>query len=513
MHRMSLTFSNLIWLIPLLPAIAGLLARTQKAANAARSSTLAAVAALVVTALNWPALIGRSAVTKVALFTPSFAILRWDLLSAVMVTLVVFLGIVIIRFSRRYLDGEAGQSRFYAWLNLTFASVLLVVLAGNLALLLAAWVATSLCLHRLLLFYPHRTGARFAARKKFVISRLGDTALLLAAVLLYRHYGTLEFDALFAGISHDPTGPLTWVAALLALCAMCKSAQLPFHTWLPDTMDTPTPVSAFMHAGIINAGGFLLVRLAPVMNQAPAVMWTLAIVGALTAAFGAVVMLTQPAVKRALAYSTIAQMGFMVLQCGLGAYGLALIHIVAHSLYKAYAFLTSGSTVGALPRVAIPLRTSAIGAGAGLSALLVGGGMTWLYLVCDPENHVPGLFMLITALAIAYGLARTWSTHAGRSAVWGSLGLSVGLVGLTIMLHELSTWLMPQALFVPVPSAVLLVLTGIFICLFLFQLLLWRAHESSLGRRLYVHALNGFYLGTIANRLLSQLWPSQSKSS
>jgi len=145
-----------------------------------------------------------------------------------------------------------------------------------------------------------------------------------------------------SGANSSCVAPL---AFLLVIAASLESAQFPFHSWLPDTMETPTPVSALMHAGIINAGGFLVVRLSPILINAPAALNTLAIVGAFTALFASVVMLTQTSVKRSLAYSTIAQMGFMMLQCGLGAFALATLHLVAHSLYKAHAFLSSGSVV------------------------------------------------------------------------------------------------------------------------------------------------------------------------
>jgi NAD(P)H-quinone oxidoreductase subunit 5 len=507
---MHFTALSLIWLMPLLPVLAGLAAPLLPASVAARFSGITAALALLCALLSLPALANGS--NQVWLLPDTLLVLRWDLVAGTMAVLVSFLGLIIMRFSRRYLDGDPGQNRFYVWLNCTLASVLLLVLAGHVLLLLAAWISTSLCLHRLLLFYPQRPGARFAARKKFVVSRIGDAALLTAAILLYRHYGTLEFDALFAQVRLDPSGPLTAISALLAICAMCKSAQLPFHSWLPDTMDTPTPVSALMHAGIINGGGFLLVRFSPVLIHAPGVMGALAIVGALTAAFGAVVMLTQPAVKRSLAYSTIAQMGFMILQCGLGAFGLALIHIVAHSLYKAYAFLTAGSTIGAVPRAVIPLRTTAIGSGLGYSFLMVAGGMFGMQLLGGAGHATPGVFILITALAIAYGLARTWSARSGVLRTWHSLGLSAVVIVLSFAAHELSALLIPLPTGASVPWALQLILYLIFSGLFLLQLLLWRAHELPLGRRLYVHALNGFYLGTLANRMLGQLWPSQPKS-
>ena len=497
--------------IPLLSFSAGLLARGRSSAVAGRlvigAASLSAVLAVAAVAL----LLTGGPFT--ARWTPfgadaAFAFaLRLDGISAVMILLVAFLGAVILRFSRRYLAGDPAQSRFFSWMALTLASVLTVVLAGHLLLLLAAWISTSLCLHRLLLHYPGRAGAIFSARKKFVFSRMGDLCLLGAALLLHRAYGTWDLEVLFAAVATGRVEGLPTVGFLLAGCALLKSAQFPFHSWLPDTMETPTPVSAFMHAGIINAGGFLIVRFSPLFTAAPGALNLLAIVGALSAAFGAVVMLAQPSVKRALAYSTIAQMGFMILQCGLGAYGLALLHIAAHSLYKAHAFLTAGSTIGAVPRVAIPLRTGALSIGVLGGALLVTGGATALHALWPSAPLHLGVFTLILTLALAYGLARAWSTGGGITTALRGIGVAGGICLASLALHA-AAGAMFAHLPVVNPPPVLLALVGIiFLALFIFQALLWRAGHYAFGRRLYVHALNGFYLGTYANRALGRLWP------
>ncbi|WP_172680364.1 proton-conducting transporter transmembrane domain-containing protein [Methylomonas koyamae] len=185
-----------------------------------------------------------------------------DRLSAVMLTLVAFIGAVVIRYSGNYLDGDPDQRRFLQWLCWTVAAVSILVIAGHFAVFVLAWIVTSLCLHRLLLFYPERPGARIAARKKFLVSRLGDIALILAGVCLYRAFGTLEFGALFTAETAAEHGATVTAASFaLIVGAVMKSAQFPFHSWLPEVMETPTPVSALMHAGIINAGGFLVIRM------------------------------------------------------------------------------------------------------------------------------------------------------------------------------------------------------------------------------------------------------------
>ncbi len=280
----------------------------------------------------------------------NFAGIYYDGATALMLALVSFVGFVVSRFSIRYLDGEAMQGRYFRWLGFTIGAVSLMVIAGNLLLFFAAWVMTSFGLHQLLLHYRHREAAHRAAWTKFTISRLGDAFLIAALILTFKTFGTFELSTLFESAKAlAGTTALTpshvAIGWLLVLGAVTKSAQFPFHTWLPDTMETPTPVSALMHAGIVNAGGYLIIRMSPLVALAPAALITLALIGAFTACFAGVVMMTQPSVKRALAYSTIAQMGFMMLQCGLGAYSAAMLHILAHSLYKAHAFLSSGSVV------------------------------------------------------------------------------------------------------------------------------------------------------------------------
>ena len=260
-------------------------------------------------------------------------------------------------------------------------------------------------------------------------------------------------------------------------------------------------------AGIINAGGFLVIRLAPVFAAAPFALHVLAVVGAITAAFGAVVMLAQPSIKRALAYSTIAQMGFMILQCGLGAYGLALLHIAAHSLYKAHAFLTSGSTVGAVPRAAVPLSTTSLTFGTLVGGLFVTLGATVAHEFAPRSDRSFLLFGLVLALAVAYGCARLWSANASPRSVMRGLAAGAAVVAISLSLHSATSYLLPDAPQGETPAALLAGLGLIFAGLFVFQALLWRAEHWPLGRRLYVHALNGFYLGTLLNRLLGQLWP------
>lgn len=181
-----------------------------------------------------------------------------------MTLLIAFIGCVIARFSIRYLDGEATQGRFFRWTAFALGAVLTLVVAGNLPMFTAAWILTSLGLHQLLTHYADRPAAMLAARKKFTISRLGDMTLLCALALAYGEFGTFDFQELFNAAQSASTAPswnVSLVGLMFVLGAMTKSAQVPMHSWLPDTMETPTPASALTHAEVVNAGGLLVIRL------------------------------------------------------------------------------------------------------------------------------------------------------------------------------------------------------------------------------------------------------------
>lgn len=483
--------------IPLVPVLSGLVSRAMPH-QARRIAPVGAFAAF-----------GLAVLLAIPPHQAS-GIARLDALAVTMALLVSFLGAVVIRFAARYLDGDPARPRFLFWMSLSLAAVLTMAVSNHLLLLAGAWLATSLCLHRLLLHHSDRPGAIFAARKKFVFSRIAELLLLCAVVLLYQNHGTWRIDELAASIAAGNHAGSSAAALLLALCAMLKSAQFPFHSWLPDTMDTPTPVSAFMHAGIINGGGFLVLRLAPAFTAAPVALNLLAVVGSITAAFGAIVMLVQPGVKRSLAFSTIAQMGFMMIQCGLGAWGLALLHLVAHSLYKAHAFLHAGSTIGTTPRAAVPLATPALALGVMAGTTLVALTTTAMHSMIPSAASVPVAFHVILALALAYGIGRAWSGH--RGSLPRALTVAVAITTAALGLHVTAGLILPDFPEHHAPGWLVAWVTVVFTGLFLFQSLLWRASSHPLGRKLYIHALNGFYIGTLANRLLARLWPSRSLS-
>jgi NAD(P)H-quinone oxidoreductase subunit 5 len=448
--------------------------------------------------------------------------LRFDALSLAMQTLVSFIGWVVLRYAATYLDGEPRQGAFMGWLCATLAAVLALVSAGNLLLLLVAWVTTSLCLHNLLLFYPQRAGAQRAARKKFITARIGDGALASAFILLWVAFGTGDIGLIAAKArAGGDLSPLlvTPAAALIALAALLKSAQFPLHGWLTEVMETPTPVSALLHAGVINAGGFLLIRFADVLLLAPGVMALLAIVGGFTALFAGMVMLTQPAVKTALAWSTIGQMGFMILQCGLALFPLALLHIVAHSLYKAHAFLGSG---GAVEQVASIRRPGPIAIPATGAVIRAFGLAVLIYLVIglffglaskSPQAIAMGAILIFgVAYLIAQGLA---DSAPGQLTLYTGLSATVtaiGYFGLQTIAEYVMAGTLPATPWPDPLQWTLLILAVVsfgLVALAQAMFPLWAYHPSAAGLR--VHLTNGFYANALFDRLIGG-WNTRNPS-
>ncbi len=460
------------------------------------------------------------AVSHVADFWGTGLSSRLDAVSAVMLLLVSFIGWVVIRYARTYLDGEARQGPFTGWLCLTLASVLLLVSSGNLVQLVVAWIATSVFLHRLLLFYPDRVGAQRAARKKFVTARLGDVALIGAALMLAAAYGTMDIGSILEAARSGTGGGLAvGSASLLALAAVLKSAQFPTHGWLTEVMETPTPVSALLHAGVINAGGFLLIRFADVMLLAPGVLAVLVMVGGFTALFGSLVMLTQPAVKTSLAWSTVAQMGFMIFECGLALFPLALLHIVAHSLYKAHSFLASGGAVervAAIRRpgpVAIPNGGAVARAFFSALAIYVVVGIAFGLTHKSPQAIALGAILIF---GVAYMLAQGFADAAPRAltrrtAVYAVV-TSVGYFALQMAATLITGDALPLT---PAPGPlewaliVLAILSFGLVAIVQAMFPLWAYHPAAAGLR--VHLSNGFYANAVFNRIVGG-WSARSAS-
>lgn len=443
------------------------------------------------------------------------ATVRLDIVSVAMLLLVSFIGWVVVRYSTTYLDGEQRQGRFMGWLCLTLASVMLLAVAGSLVQLVFAWVATSFGIHQLLLFYPQRIAAQRAARKKIVSSRLANLALIIATGLLAYAYRTDDIATILQAARDGEGGTIAVAAAgLLALAAILKSAQFPLHGWLTEVMEAPTPVSALLHAGVINAGGFLLIRFADVMLLAPQILAVLVMIGGFTALFGGLVMLTQPAVKTSLAWSTVAQMGFMIMQCGLALFPLALLHIVAHSLYKAHSFLASGGAVDRVAAfrrpgpVAIP-DAKAVGRAfiAALAVYVAIHAMTALAFGGTGHSVQATALGAILVFGVAYLLAQGLADAAPRAlTLWMaaySLAASLGY----FILHALAIRLTAEALpAAPAPGSlewmliVLAVISFALVAVAQAMFPLWAYHPAAAGLR--VHLANGLYVNALFDRLL-----------
>lgn len=445
--------------------------------------------------------------------------LRLDALSVVMFWLVAFLSIFIIRFSRNYLDGDPRHGAFIGGLCLTIGAVLMLVLSGNLIQLVLAWIATSFALHQLLTFYGDRRAAVTAARKKFIVARAGDACLIVAAILFARVFGSSDLGELLAAgraaleAGATPAG-VGIAAVLVAVAAALKSAVFPFHGWLLEVMETPTPVSALLHAGLINAGTFLVVRLGDLMFLFSPALHVLIVVGGFTALFASVAMVTQSSVKVSLAYSSAAHMGFMLMLCGFGAHSVAIMHLVAHSFYKAHAFLSSGSIVeyvramGEQEIKEAPRPFALLASlGGALAIFVVIGTLLGIELTKRPgETALGAIFVMATTYLLAKGLS-----GAPRAFVITRTALAAVAVTLAFFALELTAaWILGDAVAVfpqptPLTLAVMVLAVVAFALVTLLHAMLPALANTPAGRAAYVHLKNGLYANALFDRLIGAL--------
>ncbi|MFZ0661663.1 MAG: NADH-quinone oxidoreductase subunit L [Acidobacteriaceae bacterium] len=278
--------------------------------------------------------------------------LQLDQLAMVMLLVVTGVGFLIHIYSVGYMAHEEGYWRFFAYLNLFMFFMLTLVLSENFLLMFVGWEGVGLASYLLIGFYYLKTSAADAGRKAFVVNRIGDFGFLLAMFLLVLHFGTLSFSGVFAQVAHHPEwqgGFLTAIAIFLLLGATGKSAQIPLYIWLPDAMEGPTPVSALIHAAtMVTAGVYMIARTHVIFNRSPLALTIVAIIGLATAFFAATVGIVQTDIKRVLAYSTISQLGYMFLACGVAAYASGIFHLVTHAFFKGLLFLAAGSVIHAI---------------------------------------------------------------------------------------------------------------------------------------------------------------------
>lgn len=442
--------------------------------------------------------------------------LRLDAVSVTMLSMIAILGFIVMRFSLNYMDGDMRQGRFIGRLAATIAAVELLVLSGNLVLLMIAWILASVSLHRLLVFYHDRPGAIIAARKKYILARLGDACLLGAVLLLYLQFGTGNLEVIFQELKSSISsgmiqGSVEGAAILLALAALLKSAQFPTHGWLIEVMETPTPVSALLHAGLLNAGPFLIIRMAFVMEASSYATILLMTIGGFTALFASVAFLTQTSIKTALGYSSIAHMGFSLMVCGMGVYPAAMLHLVAHSFYKAHAFLSSGSVIDIIrsskiktaKRIGAPLRIA-------LGIVLAAGvyaGFAFVWGI-DPVEEFA---LLAIGGIIVMGMSRLFTSAIDSN---GSMALVLRATVLSILVataffalesgtHHLLATQIPELRQFSLTEMIIIstILFTFGVAVFL-QIVAPALSSKPFYRAMAVHLKNGFYANAVFDRMV-----------
>ncbi len=443
--------------------------------------------------------------------------LRSDALGGLMLLLVSFIGWVIVGYSKNYLAGAQGQSRYIRGLMLTLAAVSLLVVTNNLGLLALAWIATSLALHGLLTFFVQRPQALIAAHKKFLASRVADLCLLGGVALIGHQFDTLEIDRVTAAVRALPEipGAMQAAALLLAISALLKCAQLPVHGWLIQVMEAPTPVSALLHAGVVNLGGFLLFRVGLLVAAVPAAQAVLVVVGSVTAVVAALVMMTRVSIKVSLAWSTCAQMGFMLMQCGLGLHALALLHLVAHSLYKAHAFLSAGGAVQQNRLRQMTPATPPLGALTWILGALLGmavvavAALAWgLAPAAEPALWAVGGILALALVPLLTGPLLQAGTLGALAGLVAAFVVALGYFGLHAVFNGWLGAFGGGTLPGPGPGLVGWVL-GCFGLLFMVQGAVWDRPQGALARWLYPRLFAGLYLDELFTRLTFRLWPAR----
>src|SRR5271166_1376780 len=276
-----------------------------------------------------------------------------DPLSSIWLLFVTGVGMLIHIYSTGYMAHEGGYYRFFGYLNLFMFSMLTLILANNYVLMFVGWEGVGLCSYLLIGFYFHRKSATDAGNKAFIVNRIGDAGFLLGMFFIAWYFGSLRFTEV-TNLAHSGRfiigDPIITAATLLLFVGACgKSAQLPLYVWLPDAMEGPTPVSALIHAAtMVTAGVYMVARSHAVFDRAPQALMVVAIVGTLTALFAATIGICQTDIKKVLAYSTISQLGYMFMACGVAAYSAGIFHLMTHAFFKGLLFLAAGSVIHAV---------------------------------------------------------------------------------------------------------------------------------------------------------------------
>jgi NADH-quinone oxidoreductase subunit L len=352
--------TNLLWLIPTLPFAGFLLNGTlgrklPRGVVAGIALLFTALPALIVADL-WSFMLSTGKESLSVVSQPWIAVSGFhvdfafsvDHLTLIMLAVVTGVGFLIHIYSVGYMAHEEGYWRFFAYLNLFMFFMLVLVLSSSFLLLFVGWEGVGLASYLLIGFYFTKNSAANAGKKAFIVNRIGDFGFLLAMFLIVAHFGSLDFATVFTASTKLPT-PLTAICLLLVVGAAGKSAQIPLYVWLPDAMEGPTPVSALIHAAtMVTAGIYMVARCHVFFNASPAALTVVACIGAATALFAATIGMVQTDIKRVLAYSTVSQLGYMFLACGVGAYTAGIFHLMTHAFFKALLFLAAGSVIHAM---------------------------------------------------------------------------------------------------------------------------------------------------------------------
>ncbi len=393
-----------------------------------------------------------------------------DSLTAMLLLVVSTVGFLVHVYSIGYMDGDRGFWRFFAYLNLFMFSMLLLILGDNFLMLYVGWEAVGLCSYALIGFWYKKPSAAGAAKKAFVVNRVGDFGFGLGIMMIWVNLGTLSFHEVFERIGTLDETTITIIALLLFAGAVGKSAQFPLHVWLPDAMEGPTPVSALIHAAtMVNAGVYMVARANPIFAEAPTAMWVVAIIGTFTAIFAAAIALTQNDIKKVLAYSTVSQLAYMFLGLGIGAWASAIFHLVAHGFFKGLLFMGSGSVIhgaggeqdmrfmGNLrERMPWTYRTMVIGSLALAGVPIFAGFFSKDEILAEAFNRGYLVFFLvglIVALMTAFYTFRMmfmtfWGEWRGPRAVWDHV-------------HESAMTMVAPLIILAVPTTLIGLLLGI----------------------------------------------------
>ena len=416
--------------------------------------------------------------------------------------LVQFLGTVIGMFSARYLQGEAGQRRYVMALASVLAAVQWLLLADHWLVLIAAWALVGIALQPLLCFYPDRPFALLAAHKKRLADRLADGLLVAAALLAWWSVGSGSLTDLTTHLEREGVSPALHASAvLLVLAVVLRTALLPVHGWLIQVMEAPTPVSALLHAGVVNLGGYVLIRFAPLLEQATLARWLLVSLGLGTAVLAGLVMLTRISIKVRLAWSTVAQMGFMLVECGLGLYTLAALHLIGHSLYKAHAFLSASMVVRETRLQTMRGTYKPVTISLWLAPALAVATVLLTQIAISPDGW-PWWWSILLGLAWAPLLWVAAPARAMRRGVLSGLLMIVGLTGAALLAHALPLGLQ-DAPHHALGAVALVGMSALYLCLVLLQ----TRPQALDGWRRWSYA--GFYVDEYYTRLALWLWPTR----